>query len=318
MHRSFHHRHIIALCSYPLFKYAADEIVDVVRNHERALSRRRGHWELISNATLLLATATSSDTVSALRSSDEEDASEERTRRRLAEEQLRLYAAEREARAQTESVTRHLAILQDIASALSGALTPDEVGRIVARSMAAALGAEYTFLAVPSSEPDRLRVLGLGGDGASSDARAGSAELPLSAPLPLVAAFSGVSLWFTARAQIEKEFPQCCAPCTQALACVPTRVADRVVGVIRIGFTKEQTFTAEQRALLEDLARQVGLALERSFLHEQADQARQRAEEANRAKDEFMAMLGHELRNPLSPHRHRTGADAAERDGSAR
>ncbi|HET9158751.1 MAG TPA: ATP-binding protein [Myxococcaceae bacterium] len=29
--------------------------------------------------------------------------------------------------------------------------------------------------------------------------------------------------------------------------------------------------------------------------------ARQEAEEANRAKDEFMAMLGHELRNPLSP-----------------
>ena len=29
--------------------------------------------------------------------------------------------------------------------------------------------------------------------------------------------------------------------------------------------------------------------------------ARQDAEEANRAKDEFMAMLGHELRNPLSP-----------------
>jgi signal transduction histidine kinase/DNA-binding response OmpR family regulator len=29
--------------------------------------------------------------------------------------------------------------------------------------------------------------------------------------------------------------------------------------------------------------------------------ARQAAEEANRAKDEFMAMLGHELRNPLSP-----------------
>jgi PAS domain S-box-containing protein len=29
--------------------------------------------------------------------------------------------------------------------------------------------------------------------------------------------------------------------------------------------------------------------------------ARQRAEEANKAKDEFLAMLGHELRNPLSP-----------------
>ncbi len=31
------------------------------------------------------------------------------------------------------------------------------------------------------------------------------------------------------------------------------------------------------------------------------EEARQRAESATRAKDEFMAMLGHELRNPLSP-----------------
>jgi PAS domain S-box-containing protein len=40
---------------------------------------------------------------------------------------------------------------------------------------------------------------------------------------------------------------------------------------------------------------------ERKRVESQLAAARDAAEEANRAKDEFMAMLGHELRNPLSP-----------------
>ena len=52
-----------------------------------------------------------------------------------------------------------------------------------------------------------------------------------------------------------------------------------------------------------DLARRAAAAVENAQLYQ-----RLRAED--RRKDEFLATLAHELRNPLAPHPHRPGAAA--------
>jgi len=79
------------------------------------------------------------------------------------------------------------------------------------------------------------------------------------------------------------------------------KVDKRLVGVIHAGSATARTFSDAEAQLLSLAADRIALAIERARLQEAERAARIAAETADRQKDEFLALLGHELRNPLAP-----------------
>jgi signal transduction histidine kinase/ActR/RegA family two-component response regulator len=78
---------------------------------------------------------------------------------------------------------------------------------------------------------------------------------------------------------------------------IPIAARGRVLGVILlVSASPTRLYDDEDLAMAEELARVSGLAVDNALLYT-------KARDADLRKDEFLAMLGHELRNPIAPIR---------------
>jgi signal transduction histidine kinase/DNA-binding response OmpR family regulator len=91
---------------------------------------------------------------------------------------------------------------------------------------------------------------------------------------------------------------------------VPLMIGERGLGVLMVAGGVAQDGGAADWSVLEDLGGRAAIAFENASLYRslQSEIAERRAaqtelQDANQRKDEFLAMLSHELRNPLAPIR---------------
>lgn len=92
-------------------------------------------------------------------------------------------------------------------------------------------------------------------------------------------------------------------PVVSYLAVPVVSRSKEVIGGLFFGHSQPGMFTERAERLVAGIAAQAAIAIDNARLYERLRDSAERLAESDRRKDEFLATLAHELRNPLAPMR---------------
>jgi PAS domain S-box-containing protein len=222
---------------------------------------------------------------------------------------LELLAAERRARDDAESARGRMELLAHAGGVMAGSLDPQDTLRAIARTLVPVI-ADWCRIDLLDEEGALQRRLAYHRDPALAQ-KALELALRMRASPDTVGSMTSVLASgrpYYGRADEPgaladpalRSFIQTFG--LQAQFIVPLTARNRTIGVLAVMQAESgRDLGEDDRALVQELAHRAALALDNARLYAEAEAARHQAEMANRTKDEFLAMLGHELRNPLAP-----------------
>jgi signal transduction histidine kinase/ActR/RegA family two-component response regulator len=232
-------------------------------------------------------------------------------RQRAESERENLLQNERAARAAAEQAQRRLQILANASALLSTTLEEDStlraIGAVIVPDIADlcrldlldAKGALQRKL-THHGDPDRARAIDAYTRGRSVGPEVeGSFPWAIATGRTFMANFDGPE----SNDITDPTFRQFARLAGMRATCVVPLIArGRTIGAMAaLQSESGRHFSAEDVALVVEVARRAALALDNVRLYAEAQAALEQAQVASRAKDEFLAVLGHELRNPLAP-----------------
>lgn len=174
-----------------------------------------------------------------------------------------------------------LTMLQWIDRQLNETLDTAHAMRITLEWSARLCGAESASLGLYEAQAGLIRLLAHYGE---PDEFAGQQELPLTHPL--------IERVFTSRSAAMQVTPPG-AGSERTVLCVPIKREGAVIGIVTLAAPRASAFDEDAQALVARLADRAAIAIENSRLYD-AVQA------ANRAKSEFVSLVAHELKAPMT------------------